>query len=664
MSLFNKKSIGVNIADRTIEVAEIATDGKKIKVLNLGRVHLEPEVIVNGRIKDKEKLKKYFQELFSKSKPEAIKTKEIIFGLPENQSYIHIFKLKSANKDSRDNLVLNEARTIIPINSENLIFSYRTLFEDKDSAEILLVATDIEYVMKWKMFCEEMGIKINNFDIGNFASFRNLFAKDPKDPVCVVNVGEFITNIDIFDAVGLRYSYTTNIAGNYFTTELAKGLEISEEEAENMKTKFGLTVSNKKAFEILQKSVEVLMQDIKDSIVYFEENSVQKIKEIIFLGGSSKMKGIVSFCKTSIGLKATRGEISNQFQGKVLVEYMGAVGLALRGLDKKWDKRDPVISISDEEYKKRVSEKKMKKEQGSGSGLFLKNESLEDKKIKRSKSQRIILIVILILGLISLGAAFWYRAESRATRATINKVEFKYAQKQTFNFQIKASLAGDNKTSVRVSMIEDIVSGYNNEAEAINVSKIRTLEKVGLEYNILLFSVVLNNENNNFYINWVSYPIEVTNGFFIKEFDNVNVQNFSYLLDSININKVENTADPLLYLILGDITVSLDTLIEIKEQPAPPVSEPEILPAVIISDEISTSTTSDISNEIAEVKFVTIKPTSLGWLNARSGPGTSYPIVTKLNPGDKYELIEAINGWSNIRLLDDSTVWISSQYAE
>lgn len=67
--------------------------------------------------------------------------------------------------------------------------------------------------------------------------------------------------------------------------------------------------------------------------------------------------------------------------------------------------------------------------------------------------------------------------------------------------------------------------------------------------------------------------------------------------------------------------------------------------------------------EEASTKKVQILSTPTGTLNVRKGPGLSYNIIAKVNPGEKYNLLEEKSGWFKIKLT--STVgWVSSQYAK
>ncbi|MDB0440529.1 ligand-binding protein SH3 [Clostridioides difficile] len=56
------------------------------------------------------------------------------------------------------------------------------------------------------------------------------------------------------------------------------------------------------------------------------------------------------------------------------------------------------------------------------------------------------------------------------------------------------------------------------------------------------------------------------------------------------------------------------------------------------------------------------KVTSTVSLNVRSGPGTSYSVIGKLNGGDVVELKAKSNGWYKVKLSNGTTGWVSSSY--
>lgn len=64
------------------------------------------------------------------------------------------------------------------------------------------------------------------------------------------------------------------------------------------------------------------------------------------------------------------------------------------------------------------------------------------------------------------------------------------------------------------------------------------------------------------------------------------------------------------------------------------------------------------------VQTVTILDTPNGFLRVRSGAGTNFPEITRINSGETFDLIEEENGWMEIQIDETTTGFISSEFAE
>lgn len=62
--------------------------------------------------------------------------------------------------------------------------------------------------------------------------------------------------------------------------------------------------------------------------------------------------------------------------------------------------------------------------------------------------------------------------------------------------------------------------------------------------------------------------------------------------------------------------------------------------------------------------YVKIKDTPTGWLRVRIGPTTAATEAARVDPGDKYPLLDEESGWYKIEYEKDEEGWISGRYAE
>lgn len=342
MCLFGKKYIGLDVADGSVEVAMLKDGFSKGKVVSLGRVELEVGIVEKGRIKNSEKLALAIKELMSKAKPRAIKAKEIYFGLPESQTFVHHFYLPTQNKKDRQSFIDNELSENIPIERKNLVYSSRILSETKEKMEILVVAARREVILEWSQFFKGIKMEIKNFDTEILATYRGLFVDFPKKPTMVVDIGAATTFVGIFAEQGLCYEYVINIAGNNFTQAVAVSADMDFAKAEVEKIKVGLKGRTKKNTVALETELSKIAEEIKQSIGEYKTETSKDISGIVLVGGSSMLPGLSEYFSAALGLPVQIGK-AKAVNEKTPLFYIEAIGLALRGIEKKWDRTDPNI---------------------------------------------------------------------------------------------------------------------------------------------------------------------------------------------------------------------------------------------------------------------------------------------------------------------------------
>lgn len=77
-------------------------------------------------------------------------------------------------------------------------------------------------------------------------------------------------------------------------------------------------------------------------------------------------------------------------------------------------------------------------------------------------------------------------------------------------------------------------------------------------------------------------------------------------------------------------------------------------------------TGSKAATESARTKktFLVVKDTPTGWLRVRESPSIAASEAAKVNPKDKFELLDTNDGWFKIEYLTGKFGWVSSEYVE
>lgn len=231
---FKKTAIGIDIFDQAIEIVLLEKDGSKIKLVNKGRAILTPGLIIQGRVSDKKLLADTLTALFKKNKINVADHKVVVFGLPDNQSYVHSFHAEKVKGDKYDNLVVTELTQIVPIPINELTFGYTIISDKKDGVNIVSVGGDRSVVTDWQNFFSGLGIKKiliapekTTTEIGQTVSTKVGLETTKKSPRTVKKAK--ISETEYIEAIGLAISGLDNeIYKVPFFNDLLSSQEVKE----------------------------------------------------------------------------------------------------------------------------------------------------------------------------------------------------------------------------------------------------------------------------------------------------------------------------------------------------------------------------------------------------------------------------------------------------
>ena len=122
----SSKPFGLDISDYSLEMVSLEGSKENPEILALGRKILNPGIVEEGKILNKESFKMALEDLISHPQFGKIKTKKIIFSLPESKSFLHIFELpKGLKKNESPDFIKSQVCQIFPFSLEEIYFDYQ-----------------------------------------------------------------------------------------------------------------------------------------------------------------------------------------------------------------------------------------------------------------------------------------------------------------------------------------------------------------------------------------------------------------------------------------------------------------------------------------------------------------------------------------------------------
>lgn len=303
-SFFVVPSFGLDISDQSLKFVELLTTNNGIKMGRHGEHSIPPGIIESGKIKDSKRMEEI---LLALRKKEGLKSVRV--SLPEEQMYLFRLRLDKANIVNVREAIELSLEEHIPISAEDAIFDYELLNEDEKEIELQIAAIPKNIIENYLSIFQHSGILVQSFELEAQAISRAVIQKGDMDTYMIVDFGQTRTGIFIVSrGVVIFTSTLDDMGGVILNNMIAKNFNISFEEANKMKQKYGLqrNTPNKEIFAVLLNSVSILRDEIAKDFFYWQTHKDEEgknnppIKKIILCGGDSNLIGLSEYLSVSI----------------------------------------------------------------------------------------------------------------------------------------------------------------------------------------------------------------------------------------------------------------------------------------------------------------------------------------------------------------------------
>jgi len=337
---------GLDISDESLKFVELVCTKDGIRVGRYGERSIPAGVIESGKIKDSKKIEEILLALRKEEK-----VKSVCVSLPEEQAYLFALKLeKTGLRNVREGIEL-ALEDHVPISAQDAIFDYELINENTQDIEVQVTAVPKNIIENYLSIFEHSNISVKSFELEAQAISRVVIKKGDMGTYMIVDSGKKRTGIFIVSKGIVVFTFTLDFGGVMLTQMIQKNFNISFEEAEKMKEKYGLerNTHNKEIFAVILNSVSILRDEILKRFLYWQTYKDEKgknnppIEKIIFCGGDSNLIGLVDYISVSIKSTAEMAnvwvnisDIENyipEMSFKQSLAFTTALGLAQGGFD-------------------------------------------------------------------------------------------------------------------------------------------------------------------------------------------------------------------------------------------------------------------------------------------------------------------------------------------
>jgi type IV pilus assembly protein PilM len=274
----------------------------------------------------------------------GISEKSVSISMSGPSVIVRFISLPKMDEEALKGAMKYEAGKFIPFDMKDCAIDYKTIGKDdrENKLNILLVAVKRDVLMGKIKMVEDAGLSVSLVDVDVFAlanAFMKCISIPTEKTVALVNIGASFTNLSILRAQSIYFARDLAIGGKDINAAISKTLGIDEKSAEELKVAPGEKLDEVAG--LTKPVLNNLLDEVKLSFSYYENQSGKNIDEVYVSGGGSGMAGLSDVFQENLGSKPS---IWNPMQfidtvthafDKELLEKTGSslaitVGLALR----------------------------------------------------------------------------------------------------------------------------------------------------------------------------------------------------------------------------------------------------------------------------------------------------------------------------------------------
>lgn len=309
----DKPIIGLDISTTGIRL--MAVDPKKWLVLGYGSVDLVPTKVKESLEGDGSYITSQLKELLSSKIVGEIPSDHAAIGIPASRTYSRTFSVPSSLEKSLKDAVRTEADQYIPIPSSTLYIDHEVIERNKKELTVLMSAVSQSVIDRIMTVVSGAGLRPVLIESSISAATRVLKAtEDAHLPTIVVDVGPAGTDIAILDNGFIRVTGSSTIGGDMLTLSIAKKLDITLENAHQLKIINGLNPGSrqKKLKAAIEPNLERVASEIEKIIRYYQERVADiKFEQVLVIGSGSDLPGIGEYFTNRLVLPA---RVANPWQ--------------------------------------------------------------------------------------------------------------------------------------------------------------------------------------------------------------------------------------------------------------------------------------------------------------------------------------------------------------
>lgn len=335
-------AVGIDISTDMVRFVELKKkDGINV-VSKYSTVSIPPNIVQSGSVQDPVSMSKIIDEIAKKHNFTFANV-----ALPEEQSFIVQMDVPRIESEDIRTFIELHLEDYVPITAMESIFDFIEIpSSSENTISVIVCVFPRKIVDQYLEIFSGTSVTPKMFELQSQAISRAIFPANHVSTYMGIDIGKDITNIFITKNNVVHFSAIIDMGGDDITNEISKSLNISFDEADDLKIQNGL-IDNQDKSDVRTIILPILEKMRAEIIKYYtywtsKNGESSQIDRIYLAGGGANLVGITEYFEQGID---THVIVSNPWINVVDFDkytppiamsdsrgYTAAIGLALKDL--------------------------------------------------------------------------------------------------------------------------------------------------------------------------------------------------------------------------------------------------------------------------------------------------------------------------------------------
>ena len=349
MGLFSKSKplVGLDVGSSAVRAVELSKSKNGYQITGFAYEPLSPDSVVDGAIMDSRGVASAIKRILTSGEFKGKRTAASVSG---HSVIVKRVVLPVATVQEIGASIQYDADQYIPFGLSEVNIDYQVVGPsegEEPGMEVLMVAAKKDKIHNHTNVISMAGRQADVVDIDAFAlqnAFEANYQVSPTAPVALLNIGASLMNINITKGGIPLLVRDVPVGGNQYTDILQKELQLSFQEAEDLKLGRNGGNETEMVQPLLQSITDMLIMELQKTFEFFRETYPQeKITRVYICGGTARTKGLADKIQDTFDyptevLDPLKYVTAGPKVDAAKVASLGpsltvAIGLALRGFD-------------------------------------------------------------------------------------------------------------------------------------------------------------------------------------------------------------------------------------------------------------------------------------------------------------------------------------------